>query len=111
MESAFILTRHGRNAINHLTTLMCFYAICLNKSRLFLPTDILLSTFEDFFIEEDAMRTEVGTFIGVEKDILLNATGIYSVPDMSIKLSISIDRIQEIFESLNNRCLVYMADW
>lgn len=71
----------------------------------------IIRTFEDFVIEEDAMRTEVGIFVGVERDILLNATGIYSVTDMSIKLSINIDRIQEIFESLNNRCLVYMADW
>ena len=57
------------------------------------------------------MYTDVGTFIGIERDILLNATGIYSVTDMSIKLSLSIGRIQEIFESLNNRCLVYMSNW
>lgn len=81
------------------------------QEQTFSDNGYIIRTFEDFVIEEDKMCTEVGTFTGVERDILLNATGIYSVMDMSIKLSISIDRIQKIFESLNNRCLVYISSW
>lgn len=81
------------------------------QEQTFSDNGYIIRTFEDFVMEEDKMCTEVGTFTGVERDILLNATGIYSVTDMSIKLSVSIHTIQEIFESLNNRCLVYMSSW
>lgn len=99
--------RHYRS-FNHIDV---FLRHLSKQEQTFSDNGYIIRTFEDFIIKEDKMYTDVGTFIGIERDILLNATGIYSVTDMSIKLSLSIGRIQEIFESLNNRCLVYMSSW
>ena len=81
------------------------------KEQTFSADGYMIRTFEDFSIVDEKMCTEVGTFLGEERDVLLNATGIYSVTDLASKLSISIERLQEIFESLNERCLVYMSSW
>ncbi|MGN1191040.1 MAG: B12-binding domain-containing radical SAM protein [Dorea sp.] len=95
-------------SFNHIDV---FLRHLTEQEQTFSDSGYIIRTFEDFVIDEEKMCTEVGTFMGAERDILLNATGIYSVTEMSNKLSVSIDRMREIFESLNKRCLVYMSGW
>lgn len=71
----------------------------------------IIRTFEDFIVNDDVMYSEIGTFFDIQKDILLNATGILSVRDMAIAFSVTIEQIRVAFETLNNRCLVYMSKW
>lgn len=95
-------------SLNHIDV---FLRHLSEQEQTFSDDGYIIRTFEDFVIEGERMCTEVGTFMGLEREILLNATGIYSVRELASKLSISMDRIREIFEELNHRCLVYMSSW
>ena len=81
------------------------------EEQTFTENGFIIRTFEDFVICNEAMVTEIGSFTGLEKDVLLNATGIYSVQELSSKLAVNISTIKSIFEDLNDRCLVYMSCW
>ena len=62
-------------------------------------------------IDDDKLVTEIGTFVDIEKEILLNATGILSAREMAESFNISISEIEKIFYKLNDKCLVYMSEF
>lgn len=95
-------------SFNHIDV---FLRHLFDQEQDFSENGYIIRTFEDFVIKNERMCTDVGIFAGLEQEILLNATGIYSVTDMSIMLSVSVERIREVFELLNNRCLVYISSW
>lgn len=81
------------------------------EEQTFTENGYIIRTFEDFVICNEAMITDIGSFTGLEKDMLLNATGIYSALELSNKLAVNISTIKRVFEDLNDRCLVYMSCW
>lgn len=100
-EKCYQSLNHIEVFLNHLS----------EQEQTFSENGYIIRTFEDFVMQDEKMVTEVGCFYGIERDILLNATGIYSALEMAEKLSVDIKVIQEAFERMNNRCLVYMNSW
>ena len=70
-----------------------------------------IRTFDDYLIEGNTICTEAGKFSGIEKDILLNSTGIRTATELSLQLGISIEQFGNCYQRLNNRCLIYMSSW
>ena len=70
-----------------------------------------MRTFESFVLEEQRMVTDIGVFEGLEKDVLLNASGVLSGTETAEKLGITLEQLKEIYEKLNDRCLVYTSLW
>lgn len=71
----------------------------------------IIRTFEDFVIEDGTMRTKVGAFEGDMKEVLLNASGVYTAAEVAKRKKISLKRMEEIYYELNDRCLVYSSVW
>lgn len=71
----------------------------------------IIRTFEDFKIENQILISEVGRFKGLQKDILLNATGILSAREMANKFDVKIEDIENAYDTLNEKCLVYMSEF
>ncbi|WP_455719727.1 B12-binding domain-containing radical SAM protein [Agathobacter sp.] len=71
----------------------------------------IIRTFEDYKIENNKMITDVGAFDGLQKDVLINAVGILSADDMAMKFYTSIEKIEKTYRILNDKCLVYMAQF
>ncbi len=69
----------------------------------------IIRTFEDFTLENDTLLTDAGCFTGLEKEVLLNASGVYTAAETAALLKVPVGEIQNIFQSLNDRCLVYMS--
>lgn len=95
-------------SFNHIDVFLRHLSV---QEQTFSENGYIIRTFEDFVIKGNLMSSEMGVFSGIEKNILLNATGIYSAMDMTRKFAVSIEEIKKSFESLNNRCLVYMSVW
>ena len=70
-----------------------------------------MRTFESFVLEDQRMVTDIGVFEGLEKDVLLNASGVLSGTEIAEKLGITLEQLKEIYEKLNDRCLVYTSLW
>lgn len=81
------------------------------EEQQFNPNYYIIRTFEDFVLEKDRMISEVGIFWGLEKDILINATGIYNTIELSNILEVSIQEIKDVYEKLNNKCFLYMSEF
>lgn len=71
----------------------------------------IIRTFEDIKIENDELISDVGKFRGLEKDILMFATGRYKATDMAEKFHVSIKQIKECYEKLNEQCFVYISEF
>ncbi len=71
----------------------------------------IIRTFEDILLDDDVLRSEVGDFYGLEKEILLNATGINTAKEMALKFNVEIEEIESCYNKLNNKCLVYMSKY
>lgn len=82
-----------------------------DKEQIFHSKYYIIRTFEDYKIENDEMISDVGTFSGIQKDVLLNAVGILSAEEMAEKFGITIEEIEKMYERLNERCLVYMTEF
>ena len=100
-EKCYLSYNHIETFLRHLS----------EQEQTFSENGYIIRTFEDFVIKKDKMYTDIGTFSGIERDILLNATGVYSAKELSAKFSLDIEEMRNAFESLNNRCLVYMSNW
>lgn len=100
-EKCYLSLEHIEVFLRHLS----------EREQTFSESGYIIRTFEDFLLEGDRMCTGAGTFTGTEREILLYATGIYSAADLSARLSVSMEEIREIYESLNSRCLAYMSGW
>ena len=70
-----------------------------------------MRTFEDIKLDGDKLVSDVGEFVGLEKDILSFATGIYTAIEMAQKFNVTIDEIKRCYDELNDRCLVYMSEF
>lgn len=81
------------------------------EEQIFQPSHYIIRTFEDFVIEKDVMRSEAGEFCGLEMRILADAAGIYNAYEMSQAFAVPLQKIQETYEQLNSRCLVYMSEF
>jgi anaerobic magnesium-protoporphyrin IX monomethyl ester cyclase len=81
------------------------------KEQKFNKDYYIIRTFEDFKIENQILISEVGRFKGLQKDILLNATGILSAREMANKFDVKIEDIENAYDTLNEKCLVYMSEF
>lgn len=100
-EKHYLSHPHIVNFIEHLSD-------CEQK---FHSKHYIIRTFEDIILEGEELFTEVGNFKGIEKDILVNASGIYNSEEMARIFGISIEEIEEVYYRLNNKCLVYMSEF
>lgn len=82
-----------------------------DKEQKFDKNGYIIRTFEDIKIEKNRLISDVGVFEGVEKNILENATGVYTANELSQKFNVSINDIEKVFYNLNNRCLVFMSEF
>lgn len=80
------------------------------SEQLFHEGKYIIRTFEDYCIKGDTMVTQYGSFTGVEKIVLLNATGVYTAREVASQYNISIDDIRVTYEELNNRCFAYISE-
>lgn len=81
------------------------------KEQKFNKDYYIIRTFEDFKIENQILISEVGRFKGLQKDILLNATGILSAREMANKFDVKIEDIENAYDTLNEKCLVYISEF
>lgn len=81
------------------------------KEQRFNKDGYIVRTFESFVLEGQRMVTDIGVFEGLEKDVLLNASGVLSGTETAEKLGITLEQLKEIYEKLNDRCLVYTSLW
>ena len=77
----------------------------------FNPNCYIIRSFEDVILVHDILLSEAGEFRGLEKDILMYATGVYSAKEMADKFSVSIEEIEKTYYALNERCLTYMSEF
>lgn len=71
----------------------------------------IIRTFEDIKFERDILISDIGEFAGLEKDILMYATGVYTAVEMAEKFKVTIQEIEESYDKLNDKCLVYMSEF
>lgn len=100
-EKYYLSIPHIVNFIDHLS----------DEEQFFDDNKYIIRTFEDFIIKNNIMVTEIGSFFGIEKEVLLNATGIYTVKQMAELFQVSIDTIKEIYVKYNDKCMLYMSEF
>ena len=100
-ERHYMALEHIVNFIQHLS----------EEEQYFNPNYYMIRTFEDMIEVNDVLITKLGTFSGLEKDVLKYATGIYSAKMLSEKLNVNIEKIEKIFYKLNNKCMLYMSEF
>lgn len=81
------------------------------EEQLFNQGRYIIRTFEDFKIEGDLLLSDVGTFKGLEMNVLIHATGSYSANEMAEKFKVPLKEIERCYHELNNLCLVYMTEF
>lgn len=69
----------------------------------------LVRTFEDVVLDGEQLVTKFGEYEGLDKDVLLNATGIYTAKEIAKRLGISIEEIKDVFYRYNDKCMLYMS--
>lgn len=82
-----------------------------NQEQYFDKGKYIIRTFEDVKISGDKLVSDVGIFQGIEKSILVYATGVYTAEEMAGKFHVTIEEIENTYYDLNDRCLVYMAEF
>lgn len=82
-----------------------------DDEQVFNKDKYIIRTFDDFYIDGDYLITEIGKFSGYEKDVLLNATGLCYASYLATKLKISLEQLENVYNALNNKCLVFMSDF
>ncbi|MFC4803616.1 B12-binding domain-containing radical SAM protein [Filifactor villosus] len=100
-ERHYLSHSHIVNFIEHLS----------DREQTFHPEYYIIRTFEDIILEGEDLFTEVGSFRGIEKDILVNASGVYNSKEMARMFGVSIEKIEEVYYKLNDRCLVYVSEF
>lgn len=91
--------------------LVTFLEHMTDEEQIFSQNKYIIRTFEDIVLEEGKLLSEVGEFYGKEKDILVNATGIYTAEEMAYHIGVTLDEIEEMYTRLNDKCLVYMSEF
>lgn len=81
------------------------------EEQQFRPDAYPIRTFDDFVLDGGKMTAEPGAFEGLEKEILLRASGQKTAAELSRVLGVTIDEMEAVFYRLNNRCLLYMSRW
>ncbi|WP_052107742.1 B12-binding domain-containing radical SAM protein [Clostridium novyi] len=99
-----------RHYLSH-SYIVTFLEHLTEKEQLFNPEFYIIRTFEDFVFDEDGILSEVGRFSGLEMKVLVNATGIYNSTEMAEVFGVSIDDIKDVYDKLNNKCMVYMSEF
>lgn len=89
------------NFIDHLS----------EEEQVFNEEFYLVRTFEDVVLDGERLVTKFGEYEGLDKDVLLNATGIYTAKEIANRLAISIDKIEDIFYKYNDKCMLYMSEF
>jgi hypothetical protein len=79
------------------------------EEQIFLAKKYIIRTFDDYVLEGDFIKTDAGYFSDLEKDILLNATGIWNGVEMAENLKCSLAQIEHCFYCLNEKCMVYAS--
>lgn len=82
-----------------------------DKEQNFCGEYFIIRTFEDYKIENDEMISDVGTFSGLQKKVLLNAVGILTAQEMANKFGTTVEEIGSVYRILNEKCLVYMTEF
>lgn len=77
----------------------------------FCPSFYIIRTFDDFALLPNGIISKVGSFSGLEMQILAYATGIYTATEMAELFQVTIEQVMCIYEKLNKRCLVYMSEF
>ena len=99
-----------RHYLSH-AYLVTFLEHLSQEEQSFSPSRYIIRTFEDFVLDGGRMRSEAGEFYGLEMQILADAAGIYTASEMAEAFSVPLQKIQETYERLNKRCLVYMSEF
>lgn len=81
------------------------------EEQQFRPDAYPIRTFDDFVLDGGKMTAEPGTFEGLEKEILLRASGQKTAAELSRVLGVTIEEMEAVCHRLNNRCLLYMSRW
>lgn len=100
-EKVYLSKRYIVTFLNHLS----------DEEQIFEENKYIIRSFEDFKLVDETIYTEAGIFRGLEKDILVNASGVYCVREMAKKLLVSVKDIEMAYTRLNNRCLAYMSEF
>lgn len=82
-----------------------------DQEQCFNENNYIIRTFEDIKIEDDKLISDIGVFEGLEKNVLEYATGVYSAIQMAEKFDVSIVDIENCYNELNDRCLVYITEF
>lgn len=106
-----IINRTWYNAYFSKETFSNFAKHLNDDEQIFNEDKYIIRTFEDFYIDGNSIITEAGEFTNLDKDVLLYSTGLYSAKKISKILNITIDELKNIYNKLNNKCLVYMSDF
>lgn len=100
-EAAYLSFHHIDVFLRHMS----------EEEQQFRPDAYPIRTFDDFVLDGGKMTAEPGTFEGLEKEILLRASGQKTAAELSRVLGVTIDEMEAVFYRLNNRCLLYMSCW
>lgn len=100
-ERHYLSLEYIVNFIEHLS----------NEEQVFNENFYMIRTFEDVAIYGDVLVSKYGEFRGLDKDVLLNSTGIYTGKELAELLGVSVDVIRDIYEKYNNRCMLYVSEF
>ena len=81
------------------------------KEQVFNKNYYIIRTFEDIRIENDRLISDVGIFTGLDREVLLHATGIISAEQMANQFRVELEEIEKVYYRLNDKCLVYMGEF
>lgn len=71
----------------------------------------MIRTFEDVVLDGEVLVSKYGKYTGLDKEVLLNATGIYTAKEMAEMFGVSLDEIKKIFIKYNDKCMLYMSEF
>lgn len=92
---------HIENFLEHLS----------DKEQDFCSEYFIIRTFEDYKIENEIMISDVGTFFGLQKEVLLNAVGILTAKEMAVQFGTTVEEIENVYKILNEKCFVYLTEF
>ena len=68
-----------------------------------------IRTFDDYIFEQGTLVSIAGSYYGTDALFLHYANGQYRCEEIAVELQLTDDQISNIYEHLNEKCLVYMS--
>lgn len=100
-EQHYAALEYVVNFIEHLS----------DKEQTFCEDFYLIRTFEDVVVDDNKLISKFGEYTGLDKEVLLNATGLYTAKEMAVMFDVSIEEIRDVFIKYNEKCMLYMSEF